>query len=185
MLVDRRLLSTRSFAAALTAGALALSGCAGLVAPVEMHYVDLDSPAMRQFPVAAMTDMERDVRLETGTRRNEGLTPPLFWTGIGVGTLGAVGGITFGVMGFITDRQLDNGYYDGNGMTVAERDRMVRNGELYNGLAIGMTALSVLGYALAIVTYGVDWNRCGPLVEKKRRCKELGLGTHAKRASFD
>lgn len=132
-----------------------------------------------------MTTMERDVRLETGTRRNETLTPTLFWTGIGLGTLGAVGGITFGIMGFVTDRQLDDAYYDSDGLTFAERERMVKRGDTYNALAIGLTALSVLGYALAIVSYGADWNRCGPLVEKKRRCKEQGLGTHAKRARFD
>lgn len=184
---SRRILSSRTFAAAVTAGAVMISGCAGLTAPVEVNYVDLDSPSMRHFPAAAMTDMERDVRVETGTRRNRSgaLTPPLFWTGISVGTLGAVGGVAFGVLGFVTKNQLNDAYYDGSGMTVADRDQLVKRGELYNGLAIGMTALSVLGYALAIVTYGVDWNRCGPLVEKKRRCKELGLGTHAKRASFD
>ncbi|MFO7567849.1 MAG: hypothetical protein R6X02_34735 [Enhygromyxa sp.] len=180
---SRRTSSSRALAAVLTASATALCGCAGLTAPREVAHVDLDSPAMRDFPVAAMTDMERDVRLETGTRRNQPLTPALFWTGIGVGTLGAVGGITFGVMGFVAKNQLNDAYYDGGGtgLTVAERDRLVNNGELYNGLAIGMTALSVLGYALAIVSYGVDWNRCGPLVEKKRRCKELGLGDYAKR----
>lgn len=168
-----------SISAAVTAGALLVSGCAGLTSPVAVNHVDLDAPSMRQFAVANMTDMERDVRLETGTRDNEKLTPTLFWSGIGIGTLGAVGGITFGVMGFMTKNQLNDAYNQGSGLTVDERDRMVKQGELYNGLALGLTALSVLGYALAIVTYGVDWNRCGPLVEKKRRCKELGLGPHA------
>lgn len=114
--------------------------------------------------------MERDVRLETGSRKSETLTPTLFWSGIAVGTIGAVGGISFGVLGFVTKNELNDAYTQGSGLTVDERDKLVSRGELYNGLTIGLTALSVLGYALAIVTYGVDWNRCGPLVEKKRRC---------------
>lgn len=157
---------------ALTAVALLVSGCVGIESPGTSSYVDLDSPAMRQFPVASMTQMESDVRLETGTRENkdEKLTPTLFWTGIGLGTIGAVGGVAFGVTGFVTKNQLEDSYAEGSGLSVDERDRMVKNGELYNTLAISFTALAVLGYALAIVTYGVDWNRCGPVVAKRRHC---------------
>jgi hypothetical protein len=179
MLAASRSLS-RSFAS-VTAVALLVSGCAGITQPGASSHVDLDSPAMRSFAVASMTELERDVRLETGTRENKKpITPPLFWSGIGLGTLGAVGGIAFGVTGFVTKNQLNDSYTNGSGLTVDEQARLIRNGELYNTLAISFSALSVLGYALAIVTYGVDWNRCGPLVEKKRRCKELGLGAHAR-----
>jgi hypothetical protein len=165
-----------SIFAAITAATVLVSGCVGITTPGTSSHVDLDSPAMRQFAVANMTEMERDVRLETGTREHEPVTPKLFWAGIGLGTIGAVGGVAFGVTGFVTKNQLNDAYNEGSGLTVDERDRMVKNGELYNNLAIGLTALSVLGYALAIVSYGIDWNRCGPLAEKKRRCKELGLG---------
>lgn len=166
--------------APVTAVALLVSGCAGITAPGTSSHVDLDAPTMRQFAAANMTDLERDVRLETGARDNKKpVTPALFWSGISVGTIGAVGGIAFGVAGFLTKNELNDAYYDGTGLTVAEQERLVKNGELYNNLAITFSALAVLGYALAIVTYGVDWNRCGPLVEKKRRCKELGLGAYA------
>ena len=164
--------------APVTAVALLVSGCAGITSPGASGHVDLDSPAMRQFAVANMTELERDVRLETGTRKNKKpVTPPLFWSGIGLGTIGAVGGIACGVTGFVTKNQLNDAYYDGTGLTVDEQARLVRNGELYNTLAITFSALAVVGYALAIVTYGVDWNRCGPLAEKKRRCQELGLAS--------
>jgi len=158
--------------AAVTAVALLVSGCVGIATPGTSSYVDLESPAMRQFAVANMTEMERDVRLETGSREgnDEKVTPALFWTGIGLGTIGAVGGIAFGVTGFVTKNQLNDAYADGSGLTAAEHDRIVKNGELYNTLAISFSALAVLGYSLALITYGVDWNRCGPLVEKRRTC---------------
>jgi hypothetical protein len=156
--------------AALTAVALSVSGCAGLETPGTMAYVDLESPAMRQFPVASMTDVERDVRLETGTRKNEKLTPALFWTGIATGTVGAVGGITFGVLGFLNKRELNDAYLNNTGLTLAEYTKLSDNGTLYNTLAKTFTAIAALGYALAIVTYGVDWNRCGPLVQRNRHC---------------
>jgi hypothetical protein len=156
--------------AAVTAIALFVSGCAGLDSPGTMSHVDLESPAMQQFAVANMTDIERDVRLETGTRRNEKLTPTLFWTGIGVGTVGAVGGVVFGVLGFMAKNQLNDAYASGTGLTVDEATKLREDGATYNTLAKTFSAVAALGYALAIVTYGVDWNRCGPLVEKKRHC---------------
>lgn len=162
--------ASRSLICAVTAAALLVSGCVGVATPGTTRYVDLDSPAIRHLPVASMTEMERDVRLETGSRKGDKVTPPLFYTGIGLGTIGAVGGIAFGVAGFVTKNQLNDAYEGNSGLTVAEHERLVSNGELYNTLAISFSALAVLGYSLAIVTYGVDWNRCGPLVEKRRTC---------------
>lgn len=165
----------QSVLAGFTATTLMLGGCAGLSPgpSASMAAVDLDQPQMRQFAVASMTDMERDVRLETSDRKGEKLTPALFWTGITLGTVGAVGGVAFGVMGFVTKREIADGYEAG--MTLDERDTLSSRGTTFNTLAVAMTTLSVLGYALAIVTYGVDWNRCGPLVVKKqkRRCADL------------
>lgn len=166
--------------AGLTASTLVTSGCVGLgsansaySASAGVGLVDLDRPEMRQFAVASMTDMERDVRLETSDRKGEKLTPALFWTGIGLGTLGAVGGIAFGVAGYVTKRQLSDGYDAGIGLD--DRDALVARGQAFNGVSIAMTTVAVFAYALAIVTYGVDWNRCGPLVAKrneKRRCAD-------------
>jgi hypothetical protein len=168
-----------SLLAGLTATMLVSSGCVGLgldsgsAGSAGLALVDLDRPEMRQFPVAAMTDMERDVRLETTDRRREKLTPVLFGTGIALGTVGAVGAVAFGVAGFVTKQQLNNGYE--TGITLDEKDTLSSRGKTFNGISIGMTTVAVLAYALAIVTYGVDWNRCGPLVakNKKRRCDAL------------
>ncbi|PRQ03864.1 hypothetical protein ENSA5_12330 [Enhygromyxa salina] len=152
-------------------GALTLvgSGCAGLGSPTSStaHLIDLDQPQLRQFAVASTTDFERDVRLETGERKK--LTPALFGVGVVAGTIGAVGGVAFGVAGFVTRNQLNNGY-GVDGLDLDERDRLVSRGEAFNTAALSLTALAVVGYALALVTYGVDWNRCGPLAPKKRHC---------------
>ena len=168
-------LATRSLPACLTACAMLGSGCASLVSSPSptgtRALVDLERPELREFPVAAMTDLERDVRLETSDRKHEKLTPALFWTGIAFGSLGAVGVIAFGSAGFVTKNHLNQGYEQG--LTLDERDELRSRGELHNTLAISSAVVMVLGYALAIVTYGVDWNRCGPLVEKRRKCKEL------------
>ena len=138
--------------------------------------VDLSRPEMQQFAVATMTDMERDVRLDTsdGSKDNPKLTPALFWTGIILGSVGAAGGIGFGAAGFATKQELNKGY-SGDGMSLEQRDSLVSRGEAFNTAAVAFTTAAVLGYALAVVTYGVDWNRCGPLVHKRRRCKENGL----------
>lgn len=162
--------------AALLMTSLVSSGCAGLGLGQGRELgtaalVDIDRPELQQFAVASMTDMERDVRIETGSRDGgkKPITPALFWTGIGVGTLGAVGGVAFGVLGYTTKQQLNDGY-SGDGLTVEERDDLVKRGEAFNAVALAGSAIAVLGYALAIVTYGADWNRCGPLAPKKRQC---------------
>jgi len=168
-----------SLALALTA-ALVSTGCAGLTTArtdaVALSAIDLDRPEMRQFAVASTTDLERDVRIETSgdKRRREKLTPALFWTGIVLGAAGTAGSIGFGVAGSVTRNQLSDGY-GGDGLTVDDRDALVSRGEGFDSAAIGFAAAAVIGFALSIVTYGVDWNRCGPLVRKRRRCKELGL----------
>lgn len=171
-----------SLLAGLTASTLVSSGCVGLgsVSSASTNspsagfaLIDLERPEMRQFPVASMTDMERDVRLETSDGEREKLTPALFWTGIGVGTVAAVGGVAFGVAGYVTKRQIIDGYEAG--IALDDRDALVSRGKAFNGVSIAMTTVAVFAYALAVVTYGVDWNRCGPLVakNKKRRCADV------------
>jgi hypothetical protein len=119
-----------------------------------------------------MTEYERDVRIETdGGTDIAKVTPPLFWTGIVVGTVGAVGAIGFGTAGYLTKRELNDGIND-DGLTLERKDELSSRGDLYNTLAITGVAVGVVGYALALVAYGVDWNNCGPLVSAHRTCLE-------------
>ena len=171
--------ATASVAALSLVSSLA-TGCAA-IQPTAVASVDLERPEMRSFAVAQMTELERDVRLDTGSRKGEKLTPALFWSGITMGTIGAVASIGFGVAGFVTNNELKDGYDSGE-LGLAERDDLVRRGDTFNTLAITGAAVAVIGYALALITYGVDWNRCGPLAEKKRKCRALGLAPGPARA---
>ncbi|MFV8749493.1 hypothetical protein ACNOYE_02955 [Nannocystaceae bacterium ST9] len=162
--------------ALLTAATLATGGCAGLIEQPRMVAVDLDRPEMQKFDVVrSLTTIERDVRLETGNdRRAREITPPLFWSGIAVGSLGAIGVIGFAAAGRVAKDDLNAMYADGTG-TLEDRNHIRNRGETWNALAVTSGVLMAVGYAISIVTYGVDWNRCGVLAEKKRRCKALGL----------
>lgn len=160
----------------VTATTLLGSGCAGLVEAPRIVAVDLDRPEMRQFEVArSMTSLERDSRIETGnTERSREVTPKLFWSGIAIGSLGAVGTIGFSAAGRVAKDNLNAMYEEGSG-TLDERNRIRDRGEAWNAMVVTSASLMAVGFALALITYGVDWNRCGPLAEKKRKCKALGL----------
>lgn len=172
-----------STTAALTLGSALAStaGCAGLFpgsggAGTGVG-VDLSQPEFQDFDVAkASTQLERDVRVETGgDNKYDKLPTGIFWAGIGVGTFMAAGAIGFGVAGYVVRNDLSDYYNQGGGITQAEGDDLRDRGNLYNDVAIAGATLAVISYAAALIAYGIDWNRCGPLVEKKRRCKELGL----------
>jgi hypothetical protein len=160
----------------VTATTLLGSGCAGLVEAPRIVAVDLDRPEMRQFEVArSMTTLERDSRIETGNaERSREVTPKLFWSGIAIGSLGAVGTIGFSAAGRVAKDNLNAMYEEGSG-TLDERNRIRDRGEAWNAMVVTSASLMAVGFALALITYGVDWNRCGPLAEKKRKCKALGL----------
>ncbi|MCA9697520.1 MAG: hypothetical protein KC431_08345 [Myxococcales bacterium] len=148
----------------MTTGCAGTSSMSGNGAGVDLH-----RPELAQFAVAgSMTTLERDVRIETSDREHEKLTPGLFWAGIGVGSFMAAGAIGFAAAGYATKTKLNDAYQDGS-LTRPERDDLVSKGNLYNDLAVVGVTVAVISYALAIVTYGVDWNRCGPLAQKSKR----------------
>jgi hypothetical protein len=162
----------RPWLALVTATALFGTGCASLVAQPRIVAVDLARPELQQFDVVrSRTSLERDAGIDTRSdRRSREVTPPLFWSGIAVGTLGAVGTIGFAVAGRVNKDRFNELYSNGT----ASRDELqhIRDrGELWNALTITSAALMAIGYTVAIVTYGVDWNRCGKLAPKKRGCR--------------
>lgn len=172
--------NTRSpLTAVLVAGSLVTTGCAGLLGPSPSAQVgtgvavDLTRPEMRDFHVAsAMTEVERDGRIDAGGQpERKPVTPALFWTGIGIGSVASAAAIGFGVAGFVTKNQLADGYSE-DGLTEGERDDLVARGEAMNALTITAVSVAVLGFGLSVISAGVDWNRCGPLATKKRRCRE-------------
>jgi hypothetical protein len=166
-------LPTRT-ASLVVALALVAGGCASL-APQRVA-VDISRPELQSFgTVRGLTQLERDARLDTTSNEaKREPTVPVFWSGIAVGTLGTIGVTGFGIAGNVAKNRLNDVYADG-GATVDERDRQRNRGELWNTLAITSAALMVVGFAAAAISYTIDWNRCGPLVENKRRCRELGL----------
>jgi hypothetical protein len=159
----------RPWLALVTATALFGTGCAGLVAQPQVVAVDLGRPELQQFEVvSARTSLERDnPEPRSGSRE---VTPKLFWSGIGIGTIGAVGTIGFAVAGRVAKDRLNGMYADGSA-TLEDRDHVRDRGELWNKLAITSGVLMVLGYTVAIISYGVDWHRCGPMTVKKPRCR--------------
>jgi len=91
----------------------------------------------------------------------------VFWTGIGAIALGGAGMIAFGVTGRVTQAQLGNGYEDG--LTHAREDQLERRAEISNGLAIAGGTLAVVGLAMSVIAYAVDYNRCGALSRRRYR----------------
>lgn len=167
----------RPWLALVTATTLLGTGCAGLglsgsgFGQPTIVAVDLDRPEFQQFDVVrSRTSLERDARLEDGDERSRSITPPVFWSGIAVGSLGAIGTLAFSVAGRVAKDRLNDMYTDGSA-TLAERNQIRDRGETWNGLAIASGAVMAIGYAVAIITYGVDWNRCGVLSAKKRHCR--------------
>jgi hypothetical protein len=162
----------RPWLALVTATTLLASGCAGLGfgEPTRVA-VDLGRPEFQHFDVVrSQTSLERDLRLEDGDTRSRAITTPLFWTGVAVGTLGTIGTLGFAVAGRVSKDKLNDMYADDTG-TLVDRNQIRDRGELWNSLAITSGVLMAVGFAVAAVTYGVDWNRCGPLAPKKRQCR--------------
>ena len=157
-------------ATALVASACTLAlGCATVTPQgriVTAQSSGFDAPVLRRE-----TSYDRDpitygeVELPPKHRR---ITPPLFWTGVTLGLLGTVGMFTFGTLGIVTQSKLDDGY-DSGGLTHEERDEFENSGDLYNDLAAASAAIMIAGFVTAIVTYAVDYTRCGPLSEKSKR----------------
>ena len=173
--LTRRSSALRATFALVTATVLLGTGCASLVAQPRMVAVDLDRPEMQRFDVVrSMTTMERDARIETGSdKRSREVTPTVFWSGIGIGTLGAIGTVGFAVGGYVQSQRLNDLHAADSG-SIDEREQIRSRGKLFDNLLITSGFVMAIGYTIALVTYAVDWNRCGAMVEhkQKRRCKE-------------
>lgn len=104
------------------------------------------------------------------------ISPALFWTGVVLGTVGA---ITLGTgvgLGVATAADIRDG--DAAGQSRATREDLERRGEVSNDVAITGGVLTILGLGLAAAVAGIDYSRCGPVIGKKRRseCEALTAG---------
>jgi len=159
----------RALSRALVVGLVPVVGCASL-------QPQITQPIEPSQTLGAMTETTaferegRDPSLDDSAASKRKVTPPLFWTGIAVASLGAVGTIGFGIAGRVAQKKIDDGFDEG--MTRAELDDLESRGETWNTLAITSASIGIAGAVLAMVVYGVDYTRCGPLAPKKRRCAD-------------
>lgn len=112
----------------------------------------------------------QDTSLEDSGPKKRNVTVPLMWTGVALASVGAVGTIGFGIAGRVTQKKIDDGFDEG--MTRAEHDDLESRGETWNTLAITSASIGIAGAVMALIVYGVDYTRCGPLAPKKRRCAD-------------
>jgi hypothetical protein len=168
----------RSGAAAAVMVTIAGTGCASLgsagdgATRASLAY-DPGDELRTTLPVfAASTQLEREAPPADDRPRNEKVTPALFWTGIIAGSLGTAGTVGFGLAGRVTENKVHDGYEDG--FTRAESDELRDKGSTYNTLAITSAVVGVVGWATALIVYGIDYSRCGPVAKKnkKRNCPE-------------
>jgi hypothetical protein len=159
----------RALCRASVVGLVPAVGCTSLqpqiTAPIE------PSPTLGAMTKRTAFEREgRDASRDDSATKKRNVTPPLFWTGVAVASLGAVGTVGFGIAGRVTQEKIDDGFNEG--MTRAELDDLESRGETWNTLAITSASIGIAGAVLAMVVYGVDYTRCGPLAPKKRRCAD-------------
>lgn len=91
----------------------------------------------------------------------------MFWGGIATTAVGGALLLATGIGGRVTQAQLQNRYQDAD-LTYAEEDKLRKRGDVFNALAVTGATLALAGAVLAIVTYGVDYGKCGALSKKRR-----------------
>ena len=157
--------------------ALGASGCSalGMQAPAALApprpAATVLEPRLNLAVTQPSNSMEREAALAANDRSDDGgkkkVTPALFWTGIVLGTVGAVGMIGGGVTGAVTEQQIQDG--DAEGWTKQQRQDKVRQGEVANTITLVGALLTAVGYGMSIIVAGVDYSRCGPVIGKKRK----------------
>jgi hypothetical protein len=114
-------------------------------------------------------EMARPFDDNTPARPPSKATPALMWTGVVLGVVGGAMTLGFGAASYVADRKLTDGY-GGEGLTVAEEDRLRDRGSAYAKVAAAGGGIGLLGLGLASVTFAVDYIRCGSLAPKRRTC---------------
>lgn len=170
-------------------GALVLStACAGL----QPQVADLPLPDQRlasignlgarsNFEIRTLYSApEQPPPADSPPARKRAVTPILFTLGvIGASLLGGAA-VATGAASYGLRRKLDNSYFN-DGLSYDDYDRLKTNGENLSDATWGLGLGAVAFAAMALISYAVDWQRCGPLAPKRRRvtapagrCEEFG-----------
>jgi len=162
------------------AGSLALLGgplgCGGAMAGAGLNPVHADLASLvgggartsfeSRGDRASARPLDKDAAYEPTSRK--ALTPALFWTGVIVGAVGSAATIAFGATGYATEREIERSYE--RGASRSDIADLEQRGDTMNALTVTGATFGVLGWGLALATYGVDYSRCGPLAPKRRGC---------------
>jgi hypothetical protein len=158
----------------IAAGTLLASACASVPGEPAPRGTLLD-PALNVGTMGERTRFEREMARpfddNSPARPPSKVTPALMWTGVVLGVVGGAMALGFGAASYTADRKLTDGYA-GDGLTVAEEDRLRDRGSTYDKVAAAGGGLGVLGLGLASVTFTVDYIRCGSLAPKRRKCAQ-------------
>lgn len=103
---------------------------------------------------------------QSGRRRP--VTPILFYLGITMAALAGGGAIATGAASYGLRRRLDDNYFQ-DGFNYDDYNRTVENGDRLTKATWGLGFTAFAFAAMALISYSVDWARCGPLAPKRRR----------------
>jgi hypothetical protein len=122
------------------------------------------APAVASGPQPADSGVDtdeptKDQRTRTG----------LFWGGVGAMALGGAMLGAFGIGGRVTQAQLQKGYDEGT-LTYDREDKLRGRGSAFNKLAGAGAGIAVVGLAMAVIVYGLDYSRCGTLAKRRKDC---------------
>lgn len=95
----------------------------------------------------------------------------LFWSGVGILAAGLVSTAAFMTTGQVVEARLDEGYDEG-GLSRDREQRLRRMGTVSNQAAIVSGGVSVIGLALLLAGYGLDYSVCGKLAKRRKKCRK-------------
>lgn len=96
------------------------------------------------------------------------ITPILFYLGVSVAAVTGAAALGTAIGSSITRRQIDDSYFD-EGLTLERYDALKTRGERLDSATWGLGITAFAFAALALITYSVDWARCGPVAPARRR----------------
>lgn len=100
--------------------------------------------------------------------RKRPVTPILFYLGVTMAALAGGASIGTAAASYGLRRKLDDNYFE-DGFDYDEYNRTVEHGDRLSKAAWGLGFTAVGFAAMALISYSVDWARCGPLAPKRRR----------------